>query len=72
MEWIQADPLPAECRNCREEDCYNCDFSGKRWQLFREDELRVRRKSLLRAIERLQRQVQAIDRELLYQSETPE
>lgn len=63
MEWLEAEPV--ECRNCQEEDCYNCDFAGKRWYLPREDELRIRRKALMRSIERLQRQVQAIDKELL-------
>ena len=65
MEWLEADPLPQVCRNCREEDCYNCDHAGERWFLSREDELRLRRKGLLKAIERLQRQVEEIDRELL-------
>ena len=64
MEWIEKDPLPPECVNCYEEDCYNCDFAGERWTLSRADELRVRRKGLLKAIERLERQVRAIDAEL--------
>jgi hypothetical protein len=65
MEWVEADPLPVECQNCQEEDCYNCDTAGKRWYLPREDELRLRRKGLVKAIERLHRQIQDIDRELL-------
>ena len=65
MEWIEADPLPAACLNCQEEDCYNCDMAGERWQLSSEDELRVRRKQLVKAIERLQRKIDAIDMELL-------
>ena len=64
MEWIEADPLPAVCQNCQEEECYNCDYAGERWTLSQADELRVRRKGLLKAIERLQRQVKAIDAEL--------
>ena len=64
MEWIEADPLPAVCQNCQEEECYNCDYTGERWTLSQADELRVRRKGLLKAIERLQRQVKAIDAEL--------
>ena len=69
MEWLEANPLPEECQNCQEQDCYNCDSAGKRWYLQKEDELRIRRKSLMKAIERLQRQVQAIDNELLPFSE---
>lgn len=64
MEWIEANPLPAVCQNCQEDDCYNCDYAGERWTLSKADELRVRRKGLLKAIERLQRQVKAIDAEL--------
>ena len=64
MEWIEANPLPAVCQNCQEEECYNSDYAGARWTLSKADELRVRRKGLLKAIERLQRQVKAIDAEL--------
>lgn len=64
MEWIEANPLPAVCENCQEEECYNCDYAGERWTLSQADELRVRRKGLLKAIDRLQRQVKAIDEEL--------
>ena len=65
MDWIEADPLPAACLDCREEECYNCDTAGERWQLSSEDELRVRRKQLAKAIERLQHKIDAIDMELL-------
>lgn len=64
MEWIEADPLPPVCQDCQEEDCYNCDHAGERWTLSQADELRIKRKGLLKAIERLQRQVKAIDAEL--------
>ena len=64
MEWIEKNPLPPECVNCKEEDCYNCDHAGERWTLLQADELRIKRKGLLKAIERLQRQVKAIDAEL--------
>ena len=64
MKWIEANPLPAVCQNCQEEECYNCDYAGERWTLSQADELRARRKGLLKAIERLQRQVKAIDAEL--------
>ena len=65
MEWLEADPLPVACQDCQEEDCYNCDHAGKRWYLSQEDDLRIRRKGLTKAIERLQRQVDDIDRQLL-------
>ena len=64
MEWIEADPLPPACQDCQEEDCYNCDPAGERWTLSQADELRIKRKGLMKAIERLQRQVKAIEAEL--------
>lgn len=64
MEWIEADPLPPACQDCQEEDCYNCDHAGERWTLSQADELRLKRKGLLKAIERLQRQVKDIEAEL--------
>lgn len=65
MKWLEADSLPVVCPNCQKEDCYNCDYAGKRWYLSQEDELQIKRKSLIKAIERLQRQVLAIDQHLL-------
>jgi len=47
--------------NC---DCGSCDYALDRYYLSREDELRVRKKGLQKAIERLQRQVLEIDAEL--------
>lgn len=64
MEWIEANPLPQECLNCQEEVCYECDTAGKRWYLSKADELRIRRKGLIKAIERLERQIHEIDAEL--------
>ena len=60
MEWIEADPIPEACKDCLEEDCYNCDTAVERWRLSREDELRIRRKQLVKAVERLQREIDAI------------
>lgn len=64
MEWIESNPLPAECTACNYKDCYNCDYAGKRWSLSPYDELRLRKKGILKAIERLERQLKAIDAEL--------
>ena len=65
MEWIEVGPMPTVCQDCQEEDCYNCDTAGERWQLSRNDELKLRRKQLVKAINRLQRKIDAIDTELL-------
>lgn len=64
MEWIEKRPIPEECKNCGQKDCYNCDTAGKRWVLSREDELRTSRLLALSAIARLQRRIAAIDAEL--------
>lgn len=41
MNWIEANPLPLECENCQEEECYNCDYAMKRWYLSEDDEQRM-------------------------------
>ena len=64
MEWIEPNPLPSECQDCTEEDCYNCDYAAARWQLSRIDELLVRRKMMARSINRMQRKLALIDKEL--------
>ena len=47
--------------NC---DCSSCDYALDRYYRSREDELRVRKKGLQKAIERLQQQIAEIDKEL--------
>ena len=47
--------------NC---DCGSCDYALDRYYLSREDELRIRKKALQKAIDRLQRQIAEIDKEL--------
>lgn len=64
MEWKEIAPLPEECRNCKEEDCYLCDAAGKRWICSKEDELMANRKQMERAVQRLQRKIARIDAEL--------
>ena len=64
MEWLEVKPIPEECNNCKEDDCYNCDVAGRRWVLSKEDELRARRILMVRAIEELQQKVAKIDSEL--------
>ena len=64
MKWIEASQLPTACKNCVEEDCYNCDHAGNRWQLSQKDALLLRRKGLLRAVARLQQQLYAVEQEL--------
>ena len=57
-------PLPNVCRTCTEDDCYNCDYAGLRWKLDKVDELNIRKKMLIRAIIRLQKQIEVIDEAL--------
>ena len=64
MEWIEVDPLPQECTFCKEEECYNCDTAGKRWVLSCRDELQLRRKVLLKAMERIQKELDQIESSL--------
>ncbi len=44
-----------------EKDCYHCDHAGKRWILSEKEELLLRRKMLLRAVERQQQEISRID-----------
>ena len=45
-------------------DCGSCDNCGERFYLSRKDELTLKRKGLVKAIERLERQIKTIDKEL--------
>lgn len=65
MEWIEADPLPEVCQKCQEEDCWECDHAGKRWYLPEADKLELRRKGLMKAVERLQRQITELDQQII-------
>ena len=64
MNWMEKHPLPKACETCRELDCYNCDTAAERWYLSREDELKVIRKSLVKAADRIMNRIEEIDREL--------
>lgn len=64
MEYIEANPLPAACVECQEEECYNCDHAGERWKLSERDELLARRKMLAKSAERIQGQIKEIDAKL--------
>lgn len=47
--------------NC---DCGSCEHAGERWCLSRKDELTLQRKAAEKGIERLQRKIAEIDKEL--------
>lgn len=64
MEWVEANEIPVACNKCEQEGCYNCDIAGKRWILSKEDELRARRRLMVRAVERLERKIAEIDVQL--------
>ena len=64
MQWIEVDETPDDCKNCGQEDCYNCDIAGERWVLSKEDELRTKRRLMVRAVERLERKIAEIDVQL--------
>lgn len=58
-------PLPEICRTCSSPDCWGCDYAGERWEMSAENELRFKRRLKEKAIERYQRQIKEIDRQLL-------
>ncbi len=53
MNWIEAEPLPQACEQCREPECYNCEVAGQRWVLTEQAKLRIRRNVIRKEIERL-------------------
>ena len=64
MEYNEVLPLPDPCRDCREDDCYNCDYAGERWVLSEKQQLLLRRKMVEKAIARYRRLIAEIDKQL--------
>ena len=67
LELIEKDPLPQICQECEAAggaDCGSCDTAGDRWSLPREEELWLKRKLKIKAIQRLQSELSMIDTEL--------
>jgi len=64
MDWVEVKPLPEECRNCTEEDCYNCDMAGHRWVMSEQAKLRLRRNVIIKELQRLLEELSEIDRKL--------
>ena len=69
MDFIEATPLPTECRCCQKTDCYICDHASKRWTLSKEQELLLLRKLKEKAILRFKRQIEEIDYQIAMMEE---
>ena len=72
MDFIEATPLPTECRCCQKTDCYNCDHASPDWLLvyqYREQELLLLRKLKEKAILRFKRQIEEIDYQIAMMEE---
>ena len=69
MDFIEATPLPNECRCCQETDCYSCDHASKRWTLSKKQELLLLRKLKEKAILRFKRQIEEIDYQIAMMEE---
>lgn len=69
MDFIEATPLPTECRCCQERDCYSCDHASKRWTLSKKQELLLLRKLKEKAILRFKRQIEEIDYQIAMMEE---
>ncbi len=75
MELLGKNPLPEHCLNCTEPECDVCEIGYERWRLPHYDELRLKRKGLLKARERLiannhntvmmDKRIERIEKELL-------
>ncbi len=55
MKYSEVSPLPEVCQDCKEQECYNCDYAGLRWVLPPEEEARISRHMRKRAADRLLR-----------------
>ena len=75
MDVIEADPLPEVCEECEDRKkclskgepewcCDECDYALLRWPTPRAQELKELKALKEKAIDRLQRQIKDIDREL--------
>lgn len=51
MIYYESDPLPQVCVDCKEEECYNCDYALDRWHLSEKDALLLEKKMKLKALE---------------------
>ena len=69
MDFIEATPLPTECRCGQKTDCYNCDHASKRWTLSKKQELLLLRKLKEKAILRFKRQIEEIDYQIAMMEE---
>ncbi|MBR1496559.1 MAG: hypothetical protein IJ617_02925 [Oscillospiraceae bacterium] len=75
MDYIDFEPLPQVCQECIDRReclskgepewcCDECDYALLRWPATRVQELRALRTLKEKAIDRLQRQIKEIDKEL--------
>lgn len=64
MNDMEKEQLPPVCRQCREPDCWECDYAGMRWEQSERERLMHARKLKESAIARYQRQIAEIDRRL--------
>ena len=64
MNDMEKEQLPPVCRQCREPDCWECDYAGMRWEQSQRERLMHARKLKESAIARYQRQIAEIDRQL--------
>lgn len=64
MRFFEVNPLPEECLACKEQICDECDYAGFRRALPREEELRIKRIGIKKAIARMEKQLEILDLEL--------
>ena len=52
LNYTEISPLPAVCSECKEIDCYNCEYAGERFILPEQDKIKIsmeiKKKQLLR------------------------
>ena len=41
LNYTEISPLPAVCSECKEIDCYNCEYAGERFILPEKDKIKI-------------------------------
>ena len=52
MEYVEANPLPTVCQDCKEPDCDVCDYGLDRWLLSSEEVAKLKTELLIRGFRR--------------------
>lgn len=80
MDYLERNPIPVECQKCSDPDCDVCEIGTERWYIPHDQELRLQKKGLMKALYRerkkghptdwIEFRIEEIERQLLPFSQT--